>query len=81
MKNLMFISGLCLLLNAPSGHSAEQDAALKHCQTIKDNIQRYTDKRRQGGNAAKMQNWRKKRNHYSTLYFKYDCKRYATALK
>lgn len=80
MKTFILISGLSLLLSAPSSYSGEQ-GALKRCQTIKDKIQQYTNKRRQGGNAAKMQNWQKKRNNYSSLYFKYNCKTLAAELK
>ena len=81
----IFNAGLALLmvtalLQAPSSHAYEQ-GSIQQCQSYRDQIERYTDRRRQGGSASQMRNWLKKRNLYNTLYSKYNCKAHRRYLK
>ncbi|MEH6650096.1 MAG: hypothetical protein V7707_08750 [Motiliproteus sp.] len=81
MKTLSLAAAfLSFALATNPGVSAES-GSLQQCQSIKDSIQRYTDKRRRGGSSAQMSGWQKKRNHYNRLYSRYDCKRHRRNLK
>lgn len=66
---------LSLLLTDPA-YAATEQGSLTRCQSIENNIQRYTEKRRQGGSSGQMNRWQKKRNHYKSLYSRYNCKKY-----
>ncbi len=70
---IMLAAGIAILAIALPTHATDRQGTLKQCQTIKDNIERYTNLRRQGGRSAQMSAWQKQRNGYKKRYAEYRC--------
>ena len=58
-----------------------QEVSLKTCQGIKDRIDHYTDLRRRGGSARKMEVWKQKRKDYEEKFSDNDCSHWRNELE
>lgn len=56
-------------------------AALARCVYLKKKIHRYTQLRRSGGSAARMESWRTSRRRYADEYREKRCDRYGRQLR
>lgn len=69
---------LCMML--PAIVPASQ-GAISSCQTVKDRIEQYSDKRRHGGSVRQMESWKRSRDHYAEKYTQYNCVKWRTKLQ
>jgi len=58
-----------------------QSGSLQECQVLKDRIDRYTDLRRGGGTASKMDAWKRSRTRAEEEFRELDCHWYGSRLK
>ena len=72
---------LCLITLYPNAGYSYQQGTISQCQRIQDRIDRYTDKRRQGGSKAQMKRWQKSRNQAHSDYGRLNCKSQRRYLK
>jgi hypothetical protein len=81
MKLLAQVVFMISALTIISSTFADADAyKIQTCQRIKDKIDYYTEKRRQGGSASYMNSMAKKRNDYKEKYSNSNCKKYRNHL-
>jgi len=64
---------LLSLFLAPLLSYAEPDVSLKDCQSWQDEIQYYTDLKREGGSERDIERWVSKRRKYQERYNHYEC--------
>ena len=69
-----------LVYSMASPGSAEQ-ATLARCQAIKDKIDHYTQLRRAGGSAAKMDRWKRARRANEEAFDRQRCRSYRRDLE
>lgn len=60
--------------------NASTQSTLKQCQSIRNHIHHLEEKRRDGGTAAQMNQWKRREHKYNDQYAKYNCKRYRNRL-
>ena len=60
-------------------HAAK--ASLETCQQLHDRVEYYTDLRRSGGSARKMESWKQQRDRYKEKYSDYHCDRYRNRIR
>lgn len=61
--------------------AAAEDPDVKVCQRLKNSMDRYEDKRRQGGSAAQMDRWKRARQEKKDEFDERDCRHLRTRLK
>jgi len=66
---------LISLFLAPLLSYAEPNASLKDCQNWQDEIQYYTDLKRDGGSERDVERWVSKRRKYQERFNHYECDR------
>ena len=77
MKLFVFVAFVLSTLTFSISTFADADVyKIQKCQRIKDKIDYYTDKRRQGGSASYMNSLANKRNDYKEKYSDNNCKKY-----
>ena len=57
------------------------EASLKQCQYWKDEIKEYSELRRRGGTAKKMDKWYRAREDLEDKFSEYDCRYWGKKLK
>lgn len=81
MKDLVkYIAGGMLLAAAVSSGAAP-DNAIKHCQKLKDQIERYEQLRRKGGSGTDMDDWKRARRQLEKQFRDDRCRYYRYRLK
>jgi hypothetical protein len=81
MKLLVQVALVMSALAVSNSTFADEDGyKIQTCQRIKDKIDYYTEKRRQGGSASYMNSMAKKRNDYKDKYSANNCKKYRNHL-
>ena len=78
-KNKVAIAVLSLL--PLFAYAAKPEASLSQCQYWKDKIDYYTDLRRKGGSASRMESWRSTRREYKEKYNDYECDGWGRKIK
>jgi hypothetical protein len=71
---------LALALGISSSGMA-QDLSLEKCRQVKDQIEHYTQLRRAGGSASKMDRWKRLRADKQAAYDRGDCRKYRGKLR
>lgn len=58
-----------------------QSASLDDCQKLKERIEKYTELRRGGGSAERMDAWKRSRTRAEEMFRENDCHWYGNELK
>ena len=74
------ISILLFVFSLSAPGSAAQ-ITLAQCQALKDRIDHYTQLRRAGGSAARMDRWKRARRAKEEEFDRHRCRRYRRDLK
>ena len=75
-----FILSVSLLLFYTTPVKASQ-GSLEYCQNMTDKIRYYSLKRKKGGSAKSMENWKNQRKHYQEKFTNRNCKKWKDKLK
>ncbi len=71
----------CAAILMTSPVHAEREATLETCQKIRDRIEHYTNLRRAGGTASRMDRWKRLRREQEDAFERRDCRRYGSELR
>jgi hypothetical protein len=72
---------IALLVYSLSAPGSAEQSTLAQCQAIKNKIDHYTQLRRAGGSAAKMDRWKRSRRAKEEAFDRQRCRRYRRELK
>lgn len=62
-----------LISSSMFAYAYKSQASLSQCQYLKDQVDYYTELRRKGGSARRMEYWRDQRREYQEEYDKLKC--------
>jgi hypothetical protein len=82
MKHLIATSsalGMALFVAVAPGYS--QSVSLKKCLSIREDIEKYSELRRQGGSAMDMEEWKREKRKLEEQFRELDCKAYGDAVR
>ena len=74
--SLLFFS--LLVFSTPPAIAAQ--GSLNYCQNMSDKIRYYTNLRRKGGSAKRMENWKNQRKNYQGKFNSRNCKKWRDQL-
>ncbi|MEP1469726.1 MAG: hypothetical protein ABJK25_02020 [Halieaceae bacterium] len=77
--NTLLLLIFCLPMGATT--ASAQSASLQQCQQYKDQIERYTSLRRNGGSGKQMDAWKRSRRDSEKAYSNHYCWRYRRQLQ
>jgi len=79
-STLSYLLALVVVLGVSPLVSA-QDHSLEKCQKLKDKIDHYTNQRRAGGSASRMDKWKRARTQKQQAFNEHNCSLYRGELK
>jgi hypothetical protein len=80
-RALTLPAAVCLFIASSLAAPARaQTADLETCQDLKAKIDYYTDLRRGGGTALRMESWKQQRSVYEEKFREYACHKYGKDL-